>query len=152
MPKLYCFLPATGTCIPLYPFLEWVIYRPAARALPVVLYRLFETSPKPMPVQLASYSRTAIIDSQHELGSTVIVHFLSQNEVDEQTEEGIRTLHEVKRARVLTIGNLNVLGEMYRLAESGWNFRESSDCAKDITRPSSGLCGGRERQSSAITA
>ncbi|KAJ7831406.1 hypothetical protein B0H14DRAFT_2592716 [Mycena olivaceomarginata] len=114
----------------LYPFLEWVIYRPAARTLPVVLYRLFKTSSKPMPVQLARYSRTAIIDSQHEFGSTDIVHFLSQNEEDERTEEGIRALHEVKRARILTIGNLSVLGEMYRSAESGWNFRESSDCAK----------------------
>jgi hypothetical protein len=64
----------------LYPFLEWVIYRPAARALPAVLYCLFKISSKPMPVQLASYSRTAIIDSQHEFGSTDIVHFLSPNE------------------------------------------------------------------------
>ncbi|KAJ6528599.1 hypothetical protein B0H19DRAFT_1243083 [Mycena capillaripes] len=114
----------------LYPFLEWVVYRPAARALPVVLYYLFDISSKQMPAQLAGYSRTAIIDSQHEFGSTDIVHFLSQNEDDEQTEQGIRTLQEVKRARVLTIGNRNVLGEMHRLAELGWNFRQSSECAK----------------------
>ncbi|KAF7330690.1 RIO-like kinase [Mycena sanguinolenta] len=114
----------------LYPFLEWIIYRPAARAVPVVLHTLFQDASQPVPVHLAGYSRTTIIYNQSDFGSTDIIHFLSPNEDAEHTDPGIRTLHEVKRARVLATRHLNVLDEMYRLAESGWNFRQGSSTCK----------------------
>jgi hypothetical protein len=112
----------------LYPFLEWVIYRPAARALPAVLYHLFETAS--IPNRLPRYSTTAIVDSQREFGSTDIVHFWSEEEQGDYFEGKVRTAHEVKRARVLTVGGVNVLDEMYSLAKSAWDFRHGGECSR----------------------
>ncbi|KAF7328437.1 Proteophosphoglycan ppg4 [Mycena sanguinolenta] len=104
--------------------------KPAARAVPVVLHTLFEDASQPVPVQHVGYSRTSILDNQSVFGTTDIIHFLSQNEDAKHTAAGIRMLHEVKRARVPTSCKLNVLDEMYRLAGSGWNFRQGTSCPK----------------------
>jgi hypothetical protein len=84
-----------------YPFLEWVIYMPAARAPPAVLSHLFKTASKPS--RHPRYITTSVVDNQRESGSTDIVHFWSEQEQENYFERNVRTVHKVKRTRVLTV-------------------------------------------------
>ncbi|KAJ7023799.1 hypothetical protein C8F04DRAFT_1271042 [Mycena alexandri] len=75
------------------------------------------------PARCPQFS-TTFVDEQ-EFGSTDILQYCSM--------EGLRrnrTLHEVKRARVLSLLKSNVLDIMYGLAGSTWAFKQDSSACK----------------------
>ncbi|KAJ6528015.1 hypothetical protein B0H19DRAFT_1243089 [Mycena capillaripes] len=116
----------------LYPYLDWVLYKPAAHALPAVLHHLFAQKSNSMPEWLPKHSTTSIIRTQNEYGSTDIVQFWTERPRGHYTSGNVRTVHEVKRARVLAADDsgVNVLDAMYSLADSTWDFRRGKECSR----------------------
>ncbi|KAF7333885.1 Kinase-like protein [Mycena sanguinolenta] len=116
-----------------YSYLAWSVYRPAAHAVTAVISELYE--PGSVPLELERFSRAQIVHSMKNRGESDIVHLL-QNEVDGDGDaaiENIYTVHEVKRARVLSVTEdnletVNVLEHMCELAncDEGWEFRNKS--------------------------
>ncbi|KAJ7241092.1 hypothetical protein C8J57DRAFT_1527134 [Mycena rebaudengoi] len=106
----------------LYPYLQWIIFRTAARALPAVLHCLSAKSSGGS--KFPKVSSTAI-ESQRSFGSTDIIHYSLEEPTTDIRHKKIHTLHEVKRARVLMRGE--TLQKMYRLAGSSWSFRKNGD-------------------------
>ncbi|KAJ7867646.1 hypothetical protein B0H13DRAFT_2281170 [Mycena leptocephala] len=115
-----------------YSYLQWIIFRTAARALPAVLHCLSEKSSGSL--KFPKVSSTAN-ESQRSFGSTDIIHYSLKEPTTDFKKKKIHTLHEVKRARVLEGGA--TLETMYSLAESSWSFRTNSD---QCTRGKALLC------------
>ena len=110
----------------LYPFLEWVIYGPAAQALPSILDHLWRTAGGLNPLPM--FSNVTLLDSQLVYGSADLVQFWSHRKRANYREGIVKVAHEVKRARVLMVGEENVLDQMYDLARLGWKFRIDRSC------------------------
>jgi hypothetical protein len=106
----------------LYPYLQRIIFRTAARALPAVLHCLSAKSSGGS--KFPKVSSTAI-ESQRSFGSTDIIHYSLEEPTTDIRHKKIHTLHEVKRARVLMRGE--TLQKMYRLAGSSWSLRKNGD-------------------------
>jgi hypothetical protein len=81
-----------------YSYLQWIIFRTAARALPAVLHCLSEKSSGSL--KFPKVSSTAN-ESQRSFGSTDIIHYSLKEPTTDFKKKKIDTLHEVKRARVL---------------------------------------------------
>ncbi|KAJ7261492.1 hypothetical protein C8J57DRAFT_1719720 [Mycena rebaudengoi] len=106
-----------------YPWLEWVLFRPAAHAVSAVRDRLYQEAGLEVPQMFRGYSTTRSVTETQPRGTTDILHFMNQGE-DE--DESPCTAHEVKRSRVLGVGG-DVLRHLVSLAgpRGGWVFRDA---------------------------
>ncbi|KAJ7080118.1 hypothetical protein C8R44DRAFT_824457 [Mycena epipterygia] len=108
-----------------YPWLEWVLFGPAAHAVSAVRDRLYQEARIEVPQTLGGFSTTRSVSEANFRGTTDILHMLKQGE-DEDEDESPCTAHEVKRSRVLGVGG-DVLRHLVSLAGPGrgWAFRDA---------------------------
>ncbi|KAJ6568185.1 hypothetical protein B0H10DRAFT_1041292 [Mycena sp. CBHHK59/15] len=123
-----------------YPWLEWVVFRPAAHAVSAVRDRLYEEAGIEVPQTLRGFSTTRSVLEATPRGVTDILHKIDPSE---GADESPCTAHEVKRAKVLRVGDVNVLENLVHLAslEEGWAFREAEAGLQEKARRL--LCQGR---------
>ncbi|KAJ7216902.1 hypothetical protein C8J57DRAFT_1732409 [Mycena rebaudengoi] len=107
-----------------YPWLEWVVFRPAAHAVSAVRDRLYQEADIEVPQTLRGFSTTRSVSETKPRGVTDILHMLDRGE---DAAESACTAHEVKRSKVLRVRDLNVLENLVYLAslEGGWAFRDA---------------------------
>ncbi|KAJ7208130.1 hypothetical protein C8J57DRAFT_1734075 [Mycena rebaudengoi] len=107
-----------------YPWLEWVVFRPAAHAVSAIRDRLYQEADIEVPQTLRGFSTTRSVSETKPRGVTDILHMLDRGE---DAAESACTAHEVKRSKVLRVRDLNVLENLVYLAslEGGWAFRDA---------------------------
>ncbi|KAJ7452023.1 hypothetical protein FB451DRAFT_1283448 [Mycena latifolia] len=108
-----------------YPWLEWVLFKPAAHAVSAVRDRVYQEAGIAVPQMFRGYSTTRSVTETQPRGTTDILHFMNEGE-DEDEDESPCTAHEVKRSRVLSVHG-DVLRHLVSLAGpgGGWAFRDA---------------------------
>ncbi|KAJ7091661.1 hypothetical protein C8R44DRAFT_954932 [Mycena epipterygia] len=105
-----------------YPWLEWVVFRRATHAVAAVRDRLHRDAGLAVPPSLRGHSTTTSIQGTTGRGTTDISHMVKEDQRDSHF-----TAHEVKRSRVLHLGNVEVLDRLVHLAggNGGWAIRNA---------------------------
>ncbi|KAJ7440362.1 hypothetical protein FB451DRAFT_1300448 [Mycena latifolia] len=104
-----------------YPWLEWVVFRPAAHAVSAVRDCLYKKAAMEVPPLFRGHSTTRSVGKSTPRGTTDILH-----ELRHESGKTSCTAHEVKRSRLLGVGS-DVLRHLVSLAglEGGWAFRDA---------------------------
>ncbi|KAJ7788974.1 hypothetical protein B0H14DRAFT_2946308 [Mycena olivaceomarginata] len=109
-----------------YPWLQWVLFSPAAQAVCAVREKLYLQAQMEIPERLCGRSTTECIYATVPRGVTDILHFLEQE--PEAGQDGSKklpcTVHEIKHTRV----GSDVLEHIANLARGGggWAFRRGN--------------------------
>ncbi|KAJ6521607.1 hypothetical protein B0H19DRAFT_1386825 [Mycena capillaripes] len=116
-----------------YPWLQWVVFRPAAHAVSAVRDRLYQEAGIDVPQNLRGFSTTSSVAEATPRGVTDILHKIDPGD---DGDESPCTAHEVKRSKVLRVGDVNVLESLVRLAslEGGWAFRQAEAGVQEKAR------------------
>ncbi|KAJ7077074.1 hypothetical protein C8R44DRAFT_826482 [Mycena epipterygia] len=123
-----------------YPWLEWAVYAPAAHAAAAVRDRLYASAGQAVPVSCQGTSIIRCVTANGPTGVTDIIHELEREEKDddedEEREPTACTLHEVKRAAVLTVDGVSVLQDLVTWARrnEGFKFREEIGRSQEKAR------------------
>lgn len=104
-----------------YQWLEWVVFGPAAHAVAAVRDLLHRQAEMNVSPGLRGDSTTKSVFAPGDRGTADILAVLREPDAP----ESIFTAHEMKRSRVLLVGDEDVLENLVRLAKNqdGWVFR-----------------------------
>ncbi|KAF7372411.1 Proteophosphoglycan ppg4 [Mycena venus] len=115
-----------------YPWLEWAVYAPAAHAAGAVRDKLYASTDQAVPLSCQGTSTIRCVTANHPKGVTDIIH-----ELERENQAPVAcTLHEVKRAAVLTVDEVSVLQDLVTWARSngGFKFREEAGRSQEKAR------------------
>ncbi|KAJ7903936.1 hypothetical protein B0H13DRAFT_2511787 [Mycena leptocephala] len=123
-----------------YPWLEWAVYAPAAHAAAAVRDRLYESAGQAVPLSCQGTSTIRCVTANGPTGVTDIILELEREEQDDDEDEErgpvACTLHEVKRAAVLTVDGVSVLKDLVTWARrnEGFKFRQEVGRSQEKAR------------------
>ncbi|KAK6968911.1 Proteophosphoglycan ppg4 [Favolaschia claudopus] len=122
-----------------YPWLEWAVYGPAAHAAAAVVDELITRTGQVISSSRTGRSCIRCVTANHPRGVTDLIHELEDENEDpeaDNTEIPPFTLHEVKRAAVLSVDGVNVLEDLVVWASKrqGFQFRTESGQSQEKAR------------------